>query len=152
MANEKYIDGLRTLAVWTAGSPGAYKPIACLTDSAHSLTMTMIERVNVCTGGKTEQAPKSITESFTINGVIIDTTVAGGTTAQASASELKELARAQVANGTVNTFKASDGTSGYIYFDAVLSEVSDNFTAGEDATFSASLAINGTPSAVDPNA
>lgn len=154
MANEKYIKGFTgNLAVWVPGvSPalGAYKPVVCLTESSHELVQETIDKVNMCTLGQTIQTVRSVTESATISGEVVDLTSLGGDTTQVTVEYLKSLSKAQVNDGP-NIFRLSRG-SGFLYFSANLSNVSDSYSADSDATFSATLAIQGSSSSVDPNA
>ncbi|MVZ65040.1 hypothetical protein GQF61_04195 [Sphingobacterium sp. DK4209] len=149
MAGEVYIKGdTGTLAYWDGD---AYKPVVCLTSSSHELTMNTVEKVNMCNAGKTIQSPQSISESVQIEGEVIDTTAVGGVTPGVTVGELKALARAQVTAGVGDDFRLNRGPEGFIYFKALLSNVSDSYQAGEDATFSATLTITNDPTEVDPH-
>lgn len=148
MAGEVYIKGdVGTLAYWDGD---AYKPVVCLTSSSHELTMNTVDKVNMCNAGRTIQSAQSISESVQIEGEVIDTTAVGGVSPGVTVGELKALARAQVTGGS-DSFRLNRGPEGYIYFEALLSNVSDNYQAGEDATFSATLTITNDPSDTDPN-
>lgn len=150
MAGEVYIKGdIGTLAYWDGD---AYKPVVCLTSSSHELVMNTTEKVNMCNAGRTIQSPQSISETVNIEGEVIDTTEVGGVSPGVTVGELKSLARAQVTSGTGDLFRLNRGPEGYIYFTALLSNVSDAYNAGEDATFSATLTITDDPTDVDPNA
>lgn len=147
--NYTYIKGSSgTMSVWIE-SESAYKPVVCLTDSSHDLTINTLDVVNMCTNGQTISMPDNISETVSINGQIVDTTAVGGVSPGVTADELKQMARDQVQSGVGNVFRLSRGTTGYIYFTGVLSNVSDNYAEGI-ATFSASLTIQGAPSSVDP--
>lgn len=145
---EKYIDGSEgTLAL---AVENAWKPVGCLTSSAYSKTMNMLDKVSMCTGGKTVQSPKDITRSVQIEGEVIDTTVVGGSTIQESLAELDELQEEQIISKVPAKWRLSRGPLGYKYFDGFISELSDNWQAGEDATFSATLTVQDKPTDVDP--
>src|SRR5690606_33350552 len=147
MAGEVYVRGdVGTLAYYDGE---AYKPVVCLTSSSHEMTMNTIEKVNMCNAGKTIQSAQSISESVQIEGEVIDTTDVGGVSPGVTVGELKALARAQVTGGS-DKFRLNRGPEGYMYFEALLTGVSDSYTAGEDATFSATLTITNDPSDVDP--
>jgi hypothetical protein len=150
MAGETPIAGhTGTLSIYDGA---AYKPVVCLTSSSHEMTVNLIERVTMCSGGKTEQSPQSISETVSIDGIIVDTTAVGGTSPGLTADELKAKARTQVTSKIADSFRLSRGSSGYVYFDAFISNISDSYPADGDATFSASLAIKGTSSSTDPKA
>ena len=120
----------------------AYKPIVCLTSTSMSSVLRLIEKVNYCTAGETVQTIDGIdrTVSFDAEVMTLD-----GTTS-ASLSEIMAL------QGTEQTFKLEGRNSSAQYFNAVISNLDDSFTAGEDATFSGTLTINGDIVTVDPKA
>lgn len=136
-----------TLAVALGNS---WKPVGCLTSSAYSATMNMLEKVNMCTAGKTVQTPSNITRSVQIEGEVIDTTSVGGIGIEQSLDELYELQETQAVSKVPAKWRLSRGPLGYKYFEGFISDVSDNFQAGEDATFSASLTVQDKPTSVDP--
>lgn len=150
MAGEIPIAGhTGTLSIYDGS---AYKPVICLTSSSHEMTMNLVERVTMCSGGQTEQSPQSISETVNIDGIIVDTTAVGGTSPGLTADELKEKARAQVSSKVPDAFRLSRGSSGYIYFNAFLSNISDSYPADGDATFSATMTIKGSSGSTDPKA
>jgi len=150
MANEKHIKGSSASLAFHDGT--AYKPVICLTSTSHEMVMNLVERVSYCTEGKTVSSPQSISETVQIEGNIIDTTDLGGNPPQITGDELKELARNQVTSGNGDTFRLGRGASGYLYFTALISNISDSYPADGDATFSATLTIQGSSSSVDPKA
>ena len=148
MAGEKYIAGKEgTLAVAVGN---VWKPVGCLTSSAYSATMNMLEKVNMCTDGQTVQSPGSITRSVQIEGEVVDTTSIGGAGIDQSFEELYELQENEVVTKTPDKWRLSRGPLGYKYFEGFISDLSDNYQAGEDATFSATLTVQAKPTEVDP--
>ena len=120
----------------------AYKPIVCLTSTSMSSVLRLIEKVNYCTAGETVQTIDGIdrTVSFDAEVMTLD-----GTT-DASLSEIMAL------QGAEQTFKLEGRGSAPQYFAAVISNLDDSYAAGEDATFSGTLTINGDILASDPKA
>lgn len=146
---EKYVSGHeRTLARYDGT---AYLPVGCLTSASFQAVMNMIEKVNMCTNGQTQQSPNSITRTVQIEGEIVDTTVVGGSTISESIDELYDVQETQLTSKEADTWRLSNGPFGYKYFDGFLTDLSDNYQAGEDATFSASLSVENTPTDTDPN-
>lgn len=151
MADEKYANGFNGgLAVYDT-TASAWKPIACLTQSSHQLAIETVDKVNMCTQGKTVRRPKTLTETVDIEGEVIDTTAVGGQSAKASLAELKDMARKQISDGTVYEFRLERDFDGYMYFKGTITNVSDTYSATDDATFTASLTINGDVSETDPH-
>ncbi|WP_312364051.1 hypothetical protein [Sphingobacterium sp.] len=152
MANEKNIPGHEgTLAYWDT-TASAYKPVVCLTSSSVQKTMNMLEKVNMCTQGQTVRKPQSLDRTVSIEGEFIDTTEVGGVSAQASYDELDALQEAHLETGIPTDWRLSRGPMGYRYFSGFISDLSDSFQAGEDATFTASLTSQGKFSETDPHA
>lgn len=152
MANETYAKGWNgVLSVWDGGNE-AYKPLACLTSTSHSMTGNTQEKVNMCTQGKTVTKLQSITETVDFEGEVIDTTSLGGGDVRASLADLKALMRAQATSGQPDIFRLSRDFDGYLYFPGQILSISDNYSAEEDATFSGQLGIQGDVTETDPNA
>lgn len=150
MAGEKYIAGdLGHLSVYDGA---AYKPIACLTSRALSSALEMNEKVNMCNPGVTVTSPGKMTQSVQIDGEIIDTTDIGGGTVKESLDELLDRQVAYKTTKTPDKWRMSYGPLGFKYFEAYLSDLSDNWSSGEDATFSATLNVQGLVSDEDPSA
>lgn len=150
MAGEVNIKGSEgTLSYWDGT---AYKPVVCLTSSSVQKTMNMLDKVNMCTDGETVQSPNGITRSVGIEGEAIDTTDLGGQSAKASLQELDDLQETQNDTGVPTDFRLSRGPLGYRYFPGFITDLSDSFDAGQDATFSATLSVKGKFLEVDPHA
>lgn len=150
MADEiKYVKGVSG-AKLAYHDGTAWKPVMCLTDTSYQQTLETIEKVNACTDGETHQSAGSITRTVTINGEVIDTTEVGGVSAGVTIDELYSLQDDSAENKTEQDWRLDRGPFGFKYFKGVLTDASDNYTAGEDATFSATLAINGKPTDTDP--
>jgi len=152
MANETYANGFNgVLSVWD-GEAEAYKPLACLTSTSHSMTGNTKEKVNMCTQGKTITKLQSISETVDFEGEVIDTTSLGGGDVRASLADLKALMRAQATSGQPDIFRLSRDFDGFLYFPGQILSLSDNYSAEEDATFSGQLGIQGEVTETDPNA
>lgn len=150
MAGEKNIAGdLGNLAAYEGT---AYKPVVCLTSSSMTSTMEMLEKVNMCNPGTVVNSPGRITQSVQIEGEVIDTTDVGGGSGKASFDELLTMQATMQTSKTPVVFRLSRGPLGFKYFSGYLSDISDNYSAGEDATFSATLTVEGLVSDTDPNA
>ena len=136
---ETYIAGhTGVLSYWDTS---AYKPIACLTSTSLARTLQVIEKVNMCTAGEVVKTGDTVERTLSIEGEVVD----GGT--DASLDELEAIVKAKADK----TFKLGRGAS-YYYFTGLVTELSDNFQAGEDATFSATIQLTSAPSGTDPNA
>lgn len=152
MANETYANGWKgILSVWDATAE-AYKPLACLTSTSHSMSGNTVEKVNMCTEGKTITTLQSITETVDFEGEVIDTTDIGGQSARASLADIKALMRAQVADKKTDDFKLSRDFDGDLYFPGQFLSISDTYSADADATFSGQMGIQGEVTEVDPHA
>ena len=150
MANEKNISGdLGNLAYYDGDD---YVPIVCLTSSSFTSTMEMLEKVNMCNPGRTVRSPGNIDQSVDIEGEVIDTSDLGGNDIKASFDELLALQKDMQENKEPELFRLSRGPLGYKYFEGYISDLNDSYVAGDDATFSATLTVEGDVSEEDPNA
>ena len=120
----------------------AYKPIVCLTSTSMSSVLRLIEKVNYCTAGETVQTIDGIDRTVSFDAEVM--TLDGST--DASLSEIMAL------QGAEQTFKLEGRGSAPQYFAAVISNLDDSYAAGEDATFSGTLTINGDILTSDPKA
>ena len=120
----------------------AYKPIVCLTSTSMSSVLRLIEKVNYCTAGETIQTIDGIDRTVSFDAEVM--TLSG--TTDASLSEIMAMQE------TEQTFKLEGRGSSAQYFNAVISNLDDSFAAGEDATFSGTLTINGDILTADPKA
>ena len=120
----------------------AYKPIVCLTSTSMSSVLRLIEKVNYCTEGETVQTIDGIDRTVSFDAEVM--TIGG--TSDASLSEIMAL------QGEEQTFKLEGRGSAPQYFAAVISNLDDSYAAGEDATFSGTLTINGDIVTSDPKA
>ena len=118
----------------------AYKPIVCLTSTSMSSVLRLIEKVNYCTAGETVQTIDGIDRTVSFDAEVM--TIGG--TSDASLSEIMAL------QGEEQTFKLEGRGSAPQYFAAVISNLDDSYAAGEDATFSGTLTINGDILTSDP--
>ena len=109
-------------------------PIVCLTSTSASLTAETIDKVNYCTNGEIETSVSRITEEISIDGEIM-----GGTEAEEEISY--EALRTAMLTKEPQEFELSGRGDTPREFMAVITSLSDNFTAGEDATFSATIVV-----------
>lgn len=109
-------------------------PIVCLTSTSASLTAETIDKVNYCTDGEIETSVSRITEEISIDGEIM-----GGTVAEEEISY--EALRTAMLTKEPQEFELSGRGDTPREFMAVITSLSDNFTAGEDATFSATIVV-----------
>ena len=109
-------------------------PIVCLTSTSASLTAETIERVTYCTNGETETSVSRVTEEISIDGEIMGDTV--------PEEELSyEALRTAMLTKEPQEFELSGRGSTPREFQAVITSLSDTFSAGEDATFSATIVV-----------
>lgn len=109
-------------------------PIVCLTSTSASLTAETIDKVNYCTNGEIETSVSRITEEISIDGEIM-----GGTVTEEEISY--EALRTAMLTKQPQEFELSGRGDTPREFMAVITSLSDNFTAGEDATFSATIVV-----------
>ena len=107
-----------------------------------SSVLRLIEKVNYCTAGETVQTIDGIDRTVSFDAEVM--TIGG--TSDASLSEIMAL------QGAEQTFKLEGRGSAPQYFAAVISNLDDSYAAGEDATFSGTLTINGDIVTSDPKA
>lgn len=109
-------------------------PIVCLTSTSASLTAETIDKVNYCTNGEVETSVSRITEEISIDGEIM-----GGTVSEEEISY--EALRTAMLTKEPQEFELSGRGDTPREFVAIITSLSDNFTAGEDATFSATIVV-----------
>lgn len=108
-------------------------PIVCLTSTSSSLVAETVEKVNYCTQGETVTTVQSIKEEIQIEGEIMG---------DVDATEISYQAlRTAMLSKTAQSFTLAGRTTTALSFTASITSLSDNFTAGEDATFSATLSV-----------
>lgn len=118
----------------------AYKPIVCFTSTSMSSVLRLIEKVNYCTEGETVQSIDGIDRTVNFDAEVMTIGAPGDAVSYAELLALQEAEQ---------TFKL-EGRGSAQYFNAVISNLDDTFQAGEDATFSGTLTINGDISETDP--
>ena len=115
-------------------SGGSYIPIACITSRSESNATNTIEKVNVCTLGKTVTTANSVSRTVSISGEVVDTN---------SLEALRVLQKTLAEQ----TFKVYRGTGETLakYFKGIITSLSADYSAGqdEDSTFSMDITING---------
>lgn len=109
-------------------------PIVCLTSTSASLTAETIDKVNFCTNGEVATSVSRITEEISIDGEIM------GDTTEAEEVSYEALRTAMLTKEPQEFELSGRGTSPRT-FQAVITSLSDQFTAGEDATFSATIVV-----------
>ena len=119
----------------------AYVPIACITSRTESNESELIEKTNVCTLGATISTVKQINRTVDLEGEVVDT----------NSLDALKLAQDSKAEQFFKVYKGT-GTTTPEYFKGIISSVSGSYSAGEDSTFSMSVAINGDYLTVDPKA
>lgn len=133
MADSGYIKGGTGILYWLVTAPSTYKPIACLTSNSMAYAVEMLEKVNMCNAGVPTKTAGDVTATLNIEGeVVISTT---------DVKSLTDLETLFEAKAEVN-FKLMRGER-VLTFKGLITDLSDSFTAGEDATFSATIQVNG---------
>lgn len=129
----------------------AYKPIACLTSTSLSTTVSTIESNTKCFPGVTKKYAGTFNGSISLEGEYIDTTTANGDTAKESHDSLFQMQKnKEIRNWKLDT-NVSDTTSVKYYGQAFISDLNADFGSGDDlATFSATLDIDGDILLTDP--
>lgn len=120
-----------------------YKPVVCLTSTSMQRVSEMTEKVNYCTEGETVSSVDRITRSVNLDGEVVTIDGDDGATYKdlVAAMESKEEQRFKI-----------EGRGEPQFFKAVIASLDDSFAAGEDATFSGQLNINGEITETDPEA
>lgn len=129
----------------------AYKPIACLTSTSLSTTVSIIESTTKCYPGVTKKYAGTFNGSISLEGEYTDTTTINGDTAKQSHDALFLMQKnKEIRNWKLDT-NVSDASSVKYYGEALISDLSADFGSGDDlATFSATLDIDGEISTTDP--
>ena len=121
-------------------SGGSFVPIACITSRSESNATNTIEKVNVCTLGKTVTTANSVSRTVSISGEVVDTN---------SLEALRVLQKTLAEQ----TFKVYRGTGETLakYFKGIITRLSADYSAGqdEDSTFSMDITINGNYTNID---
>jgi len=130
----------------------AYKPLACLTSTSLSTTVSVIESNTKCFPGVTKKYAGTFNGSISLEGEYIDTTTAGGDTAKKSHDALFLLQQSKTKISWKLDTNVDNVNSAKYFGDAFISDLSADFGSGDDlATFSATLDIDGNISLSDPN-
>lgn len=125
-----------------------YKPVACLTSNGISKSREIRERKTKCNPGVIERSVGALSISLSAEGVLIDSTSVGGSTAKASGDWLD----AKMDSGELLTLRNNVGTLAPKYYQAYLESLDISAPVDEDITFSATFTANGPGTTVDPNA
>jgi hypothetical protein len=129
----------------------AYKPIACLTSTSLSTTVSIIESTTKCFPGVTKKYAGTFNGSISLEGEYIDTTTVNGNTAKQSHDALFLMQKAKETRNWKLDTNVNDPTSVKYYGEAIISDLSADFGSGDDlATFSATLDIDGDIATTDP--
>lgn len=129
----------------------AYKPIACLTSTSLSTTVSVIESNTKCYPGITKKYAGTFNGSISLEGEYIDTTTVNGDTAKQSHDALFVMQKNKETRNWKLDTNVTDASSVKYYGNALISDLSADFGSGDDlATFSATLDIDGEISTIDP--
>jgi hypothetical protein len=129
----------------------AYKPVACLTSTNLSSTLSIIESQTKCDPGLVKKQAGTFAYSITGDGEYIDTTSVGGQTTKASHDALLAL---QMSKDQV-TWKLDTGigASGTYFGYGIISDLSLEQGSGDEiSTFSITIDGSGEILTTDPNA
>jgi len=120
---------------------GDYVPIACLTSNGTSENVTFNEVQTKCDPGVIQVTPNAYSYSKSLEGLLTDTTSAGGNTALASWDYLKGLERAK----TLIYWKEEIGSPAFVteYGEGYFESLDMTAAAGENITFTGSIKGNG---------
>ena len=115
-------------------SGGSFVPIACITSRSESNATNTIEKVNVCTQGKTITTAKSISRTVSLSGEVVD----------ANSLEALRVLQKSLAEQTFKVYRGAGETLAK-YFKGIITNLNADYSAGqdEDATFSMDITING---------
>jgi hypothetical protein len=139
---------LGVLYIWVGTS---YKPIACLTSTSLSTTISIIESTTKCFPGVTKKTAGTFNGSISLEGEYIDTTTVNGNTAKQSHDALLTMQMAKETRIWKLDTNVDVATSVKYYGEAIISDLSADFGSGDDlATFSATLDIDGAITTTDP--
>ena len=120
-----------------------YKPLVCLTSTSVDRSANTSEMINYCTQGETVTQIDSISRSVNFDAVIVDETDLGEGTGYADLVAIMETKESHM-------FKI-EGRDGEQFFSASITSLSDTFSSGENATFSATMTLHGEFLATDPS-
>ncbi len=126
----------------------AYRPIACLTSNSLSETQDIIDSQTKCDPGVLVREPGTYSYEISAEGEYIDTTSVGAEITKASHDYLHSVF------GTKVTWRMDTGLAdtAFYYGTAIINDLSADFAAGENSTFSASLSGSGVIVEADPEA
>lgn len=149
MAGETFIKGTALIMSVNTGVTGTYRPIACLTQSSLSASTSATEVETMCDPGNVVKEYGSTSYTASVEGVYIDTTSATGDVAKASHDYLLDL----VANQTQRVFRMATGLTDtpFYYFTGLITDLELTGSAGDNATFSATIEVNGGYVTTDPS-
>ena len=129
---QDYIAGATGILYYLT-APATYKPVACLTSTSMAYAVEVLEKVNMCNAGVPAKTAGNVTATLSIEGEVIATS--------ADVKSLSDLETLMETKAAVE-FKLMRGTRS-LTFTGLITELSDTFQAGEDATFSATIEVNG---------
>jgi hypothetical protein len=147
MAGETKIQG--DVLILSAYDTSAYKPIACITSNDLSSSAEIIETKTKCDPGVVGKEYGAVNKSISVEGEYIDSTSAGGETTLASHDWLvvKQDAKTKVVVQIATGLADVPNRWGTV----IISDLALTGAAGEVATFSATLEVDGALALVDPN-
>lgn len=130
----------------------AWKPIACITSNSLSSVVEVRERQTKCNPGVIEKSAGTFSYTIDVEGEYIDTTTVGGDDAKASHDALLILQISKELQTWKIDTNLTDVNSTKYYGQALLTDLSADFPAGENATFSVTLDGSGVIEFTDPTA
>lgn len=149
MAGETIIQGDDLILSVYDGS-AAYRPIACLTDNSFDATVEVIENQTKCDPGNVIKSAGAASYTLSVDGQYVDTTSVGGETTLASHDYLLDL----LGNKTKRTYRLATGLTdtAFYYFTGLITDLSLSSPAGDNASFSGTIDVDGGYATVDPEA
>lgn len=145
MAGEAFIKGDNVLfSIWDTD---AYEPIACVTSSSLSESVSIDEVQTKCDPGNIVKTPNAYSYEISFDGIYIDEAV---DTAKQSHGKLKALLR----NKTLITWRMATGITSPTneYGTGYITSLDLTGEAGANATFTGTIAGTGAITSTDPEA
>jgi len=130
----------------------AWKPVACLTNSSFSSSLSIIESTTKCNPGVVTKTPGSLNNSIDAEGEFIDTTSAGGDTAKVSHDRLFLIQQAKTRAEFKYDTNIDDADSAKYFGFGYFTDLTLDQGSGDDiSTFSVTLEVDGAVSLEDPH-
>ena len=140
MAERTYVKG--HTGILSVKDASTYKPLVCLTSTSVDRSANTSEMVNYCTEGETVTQIDSISRSVSFEAIIVDESDLNGDTGYADLVAIMETKES-------HQFKI-EGRDGDQFFSASITNLSDTFASGENATFTGTMTVHGEFLATEP--